>query len=239
VGEGVFPLTRDSIVARVKSDDPKVRAAAWDRVAAVYYKPVYKHLRLKWHTSPEEAEDLAQHFFEKALEREMFATYDPLRARFRTFVRLCVDRLVSNHQQAQRRLKRGGGGAQVSLDAHGAEAELAGIVEPDDVDRQFDQEWARNVLAISVERLRERLGAAGKEKHFQAFAAYDLADERPSYAEVAERLGLSASDVNNYLVIARRQLRTTVLSVLREVTASEEEFEEESRSLLGIDPRGK
>ena len=68
------------------------------------------------------------------------------------------------------------------------------------------------------------------------FEAYDLADDdrdRPTYAELAERLGLSPVGVTNELAAARREFRRLVLEALREQCATDEEFDAESRALTG------
>jgi len=57
--------------------------------------------------------------------------------------------------------------------------------------------------------------------------------DRPTYAELALRLGLSATDVTNELAAARREFRRIVLEALREQCATDEEFEAESRALMG------
>ena len=59
--------------------------------------------------------------------------------------------------------------------------------------------------------------------------------EAPSYAELAERFGVSVSDVTNGLSLARREFRRVVLELLRELTGSEDELRLEARALLGID----
>ena len=41
--------------------------------------------------------------------------------------------------------------------------------------------------------------------------------------------------VNNYLAAVRRDFRRVVLEKLREITATDEEFRTEARSLLGVD----
>lgn len=229
----MFPATLHSAVLGVRSHDPAERIEATTRLARAYYRPIYKHLRLKWGKSPEDAEDLAQHFFEKAVERDMFAAFEPGRARFRTFVRVCLDRLVVNDHEATTRQKRGGVARAVALDVGDVEAELAERAEPFDADRMFDEEWARTVFSLSVERLERALVDAGKAPYFEVFRRYDLADDKPPYATLAAALGLRETDVTNYLSATRKKLRAIVLEVLRELTADEEEFRQEARELLG------
>ena len=236
-GGGIFPATRHSAIVALRSDDAEVRARSLDLVSAAYWRPVYKHLRLKWRKSAEEASDLTQAFFVTAFEREFFADYDPEKARFRTFVRLCLDRFVSKQNEAGRRLKRGGGVPVLSLDVSELEGELArgAPQSPEGIEAHFDQEWARSLLAMSVDALRERLEQRGKPKYFQVFERYDLRTEpgRSSYADVGRELGLTVFDVTNYLSVARKEFRRVVLEKLRDITASEQEFREEARGLLG------
>ncbi len=233
---GDFPPTHLSAVVALRSDDPVERRRSLERILAGYDKPVYKHLRLKWRKSPEEAEDLAQEFFARAVERGIFSTYEPSRGRFRTFVRACLDNFVLTAEEARGRLKRGGGFELVSADAQSAERELA-LAEAVDPETVFDREWVRNVAARSVALLEQRLAALDKPRHFEVFRRYDLHDgiDEPSYAKVAAELGLKVTDVTNYLHAARKELRIIVLDVLRELTASEDEFRAEAREVLGID----
>ncbi len=56
--------------------------AAATSMIAVYWKPVYKYLRLKWNLAEEEAKDATQDFFARAIEKRFFDAYDPAKARF-------------------------------------------------------------------------------------------------------------------------------------------------------------
>ena len=96
----------------------------------------------------------------------------------------------------------------------------------------FEREWSRAVFSAALRRLRQECEAAGKVRHYELLERYDLADERPTYAELAKSFAISLTDVTNRLSRIRRQLRGAVLDVLRELTASEEEFREEARALL-------
>src|SRR5204862_5818101 len=63
-------------------------------------------------------------FLLRAFEKDFFAGFDPSRARFRTYLRTCLDRFVSNARKADTRLKRGGAVALVPIDFDEAEREL-------------------------------------------------------------------------------------------------------------------
>src|SRR5439155_19703462 len=96
-------------------------------------------------------------------------------------------------------------------------------------------QWTRGVFATALRRLRDACAQAGKAGHYALLEQYDLDDARPTYAELAQRFGIAVTDVTNRLFRVRRELRHVVLEVLRELTASEEEFLEEARALLGED----
>jgi DNA-directed RNA polymerase specialized sigma24 family protein len=235
---GRFPTTRYSAVLEVGSDDPVTRVRSFERLARAYWKPVYKTIRVRWNKPDDQAQDLCQGFFATAFEKEWFKSYDAGKARFRTFVRTCLDRFLAKERRDAGRLKRGGDALVLSFDFADAEAELSrelgGAADAD----YFDREWVSHLFALSVQALQESCQARGKGLYYRVFERYDLGepDERPSYAVLAAELGIKTTDVTNYLAAARRELRGIILDTLRELTASEEEFREEARALLGVDP---
>ena len=232
-----FPPTRLSVVARTRSDDEETRRLALGTLIEAYWKPVYKYLRLKWRLNPDEAADLTQEFFTTTLEKDVLGRYDPDRARFRTYLRLCVDGFASNARKAEGRLKRGGGVTTVPLDFQSAEGELMRHepAVPADVDDLFYQEWVRALFQRAVDDLRQSSAASGRATMFAVFERYDLADpsDRPTYAALAGELGLTAIAVTNHLAAMRRQFRRHVLDRLHDLTTSDEEFHAEARRLLG------
>ncbi len=238
---GFFPPTRASIVEAVRSGDAVERDRALEVLVGAYWRPVYRHVRRKWGKEHEEAADLTQDFFAELLERDLLARFDPARARLRTYLRVCVDGLVSNAAKAAGRQKRGGGAALLSLDLDGARDELerAAPAREESPEREFEKEWARSVLSLGLARLDAELGGRGKGIAARLFGICDLGtegDPPPSYAALAERFGVSAFDVTNGLSLARREFRRIVLGLLREMTGSEEEYRLEARALLGIEP---
>jgi len=239
---GTFPATRWSAIEAARSADPVARRHALDRIAAVYWKPVYKYIRARWRRSGEDAQDLTQEFFASLIDRGTLAAFDPSRARLRTFVKSCVDVLVAGADRDARRLKRGGGVTPLSLEYEVAEGELArtGLPSADRADELYDREWARSLFAAAVSRLRATCVERGKLVYFELFERYDLRDDealRPTYAELSREFGIGVADVTNHLAAARRDFRRIVLGLLRETTASEEEYRREARSLLGHAPQ--
>src|SRR5262245_38666264 len=236
-----FPTTRRSALIAAASPDAAERRRAYGAIVGIYWKPAYAHVRLHWRQPPEEARDLVQGFFAHAYEKGFFESYDPVRARFRTWLRVCLDGFVSNQRQAARRQKRGGGEAPLSLDFEGAEAALAArATDPEqDPEARFEREWVRSLLEDALEALRDHCAAEGKDVHYRLFVRYDIevhpAGEAPSYAALAAEFSLPVTQVTNHLHWARRAFRARVLERLRELTLDEREFRSEARRLLGRD----
>ncbi len=233
-----FPPTRLSVVERTRSGDAETRRIALAAIIEAYWKPVYKYLRVKWTLDADDAADLTQEFFASALEKEVVEKYDPARARFRTYLRLCLDGFASNARKAERRLKRGGGITIVPLDFETVEGEMAthAPVVGADVDELFYREWVRALLERSVSDLKRHAADAGRPEMFEVFARYDLIEDgetRPTYTAIASALNLTTATVTNHLAAMRRQFRTIVLERLRELTSSDEEWEAEAAKLLG------
>lgn len=233
-----FPATHLSVVERTRSGDEETRRLALATIIEAYWKPVYKYLRVKWSLSPDEAADMTQEFFTSTLQKEVVERYDPARARFRTYLRLCLDGFASNTRKAERRLKRGGGVTMVPLDFETAEGEIR-THEPAvgaGVDELFYREWVRALFDRSVADLKRSADEAGRPAMFEVFRRYDLADDaegRPTYTEIARALKLTPATVTNYLAAMRRKFRSIVLERLRELTSSEAEWEAEAAKLLG------
>jgi RNA polymerase sigma factor (sigma-70 family) len=233
-----FPATRPSILERLRSAQPEARRAAFGTLVDAYWKPIYTYLRARWKATPQDAEDTTQAFLASALEKGYFAAFDPSKARFRTFLRVCLDRFVMNERKSARARKRGGDARFVGLDFESAEGEWRRQEprDPADTEELFRQEWIRHLFARTVDAVRDELVAAGKRVQFDLFEAYDLAPaERTTYAELAARFGLSVAQVTNYLYAARRAFRTRALENLRAISGSDEEYRAEARELFGIE----
>lgn len=216
---GRFPSTQASLLEAAAAGLP---GEALDRVLALYWKPVYRFIRVKFGKNNEDAKDLTQSFFAFALERDFVARFDPAKASFRTYLRMAVERFAAGRHAAEKRLKRGG-----DVEFEPIEEQPASGESPE---RIFEREWHRQLFALALEDLRAYCETNAKRLQFQIFEAYDLAEsERPSYAELAARHGIAETAVTNHLAWARRTLRAMVTQRLRGVTSGERELRKEMR----------
>ncbi len=234
-----FPRTRWSAILATRSANAAERQRSFEILIAAYWKPVYKYLRLKWSKSNEDAKDLTQGFFMQALQKGYFQNYDPAKARFRTFLRTCLDGYVANENKAAQRLKRGGGAQFVALDFENAEGELRHleIADHDNPEAYFEKEWLRSLFGLALEALRVECEARNRQVHFRLFERYDLDEsgaQHLTYDRLAAEFDLSASTVTNYLALVRREFRRILLEKLRELTATDEEFHSEAQTVLGL-----
>jgi RNA polymerase sigma factor (sigma-70 family) len=227
-----FPSTRLSLIETAAAGET-LQNQALEQVVELYWKPVYKYIRLKWNKNNEEAKDLTQTFFAGAFERDFFKRFDPGQASFRTYLRMALDHFAANEHAAAKRQKRGGGVVFTDLDFDSAEAETVAGSASDSPEDVFLREWQRQLFAIAVDELRMHCERSGKQLQFQIFEEYDLAeDDRPAYGVLAQRHGIAITTVNNYLAWARRMLRTLLTDRLRGVTAGDRELRDEMRSVF-------
>lgn len=212
-----FPPTRHSVLLAAKAGNTQVRERAFDTLVAIYWKPVYKYIRIRWSAPNEDAQDLTQEFFTSALEKNFFDSYDSGKSRFRTYLRTCVDGVVANARKAAGRIKRGGHVRVLSLDFDIAESELRHLITPSamDPDELFELESQRSLFALAVDDLREECASCGKVTHFALFERYDLEppadNRRPTYSQLASEFGIPTTQVTNFLAFARARFRHHVL----------------------------
>jgi len=217
-----FPSTQHTLIQAAGAG---LDSQALDRVVAIYWKPVYRFVRVKFGKDNEDAKDLTQGFFATALERDFFARFDPARASFRTYLRMAVERFVANEYTAANRQKRGGGVQFEPID----DQPVSAGASPEEV---FEREWQRQLFLLALDDLRAYCESAGKQLQFRVFEAYDLADRgRPSYGELAKTYGIAETSVTNHLAWARRMLRGFVTDRLRGVTSGERELRDEMRRI--------
>ena len=221
MGNDRFPVTRLSTIVGTSSSNPEERTRAFEALISAYWMPVYKYVRIKWNKPTEDARDLTQGFFAEAIEKNFFSRFDPSKAKFRTFLRTCLDGFVANENKAAGRIKRGGDATILSLDFDGAEEQLrvTGPPAAGAIDDFFETEWARSVFSVALESFRARMRDAGRETHLRLFERYvldtDDGSPRTSYKALALEFNLATTDVTNYLALARREFRGIVLEKLR------------------------
>jgi DNA-directed RNA polymerase specialized sigma24 family protein len=226
----LFPPTLPSAVRGLASEDAAQRARSLQTISQVYWTPVYKYLRTRHGHDAALAEDTVQSFFARIVEGSALVGHDPQRGRFRSFLKRAVDHHVIDQHRRRTASRRGGKLPQI--DVGDAERELATTANAEDV---FDREWLERVVRLAVERTLEALARRNKPTHAELFRRFHIVDDdAPSYDAVAAELGITTTDVTNWLHVARREFKRVALELLRELTASPEEFADEALHAFGI-----
>jgi len=205
-----FGTTLWTEVHRASDSDPVRRRAALESLAQTYWPPLYALARRRG-LRAEDAQDAVQEFFARLIEKDGFASADPSRGRFRTWLRAAFGYFLSDERDRGLALKRGGGRTLIALDVRDGEAGL--VLEPASrltPDRQFDRDWARLVIRRALESLKRELRADQYDLLVATMGAEDL-----SMKDLAVRFGLGEQDVKNRLFRARRRLRELMLSEVR------------------------
>ncbi len=218
---GHFPSTHLSLL---EATEAGLTSEATNLVIALYWKPVYRFIRIKFRKNNEDAKDLTQSFFTSVLQREFFTRFDPAKASFRTYLRMAVERYAANEYAAANRQKRGGGLEFETIDDQEVATESPEV--------EFEREWRRQVFFLALDDLRTHCQQSGKQIQFAIFEDYDLSErDRISYADLAAKYRIPETSVTNYLAWARRTLRSFITGRLRSTTSSAKELHEEMRRL--------
>lgn len=214
-----------------------------DRLFRTYWKPVYAYIRSVWNAPADDAKDLTQAFFARLLEKEYWARLTPDRGSFRAYLKTALRHFLidAKKHDAVRQAVR----PAFSLEANPEVLEnLAPVAPGESPDSVYDREWLRCLIDDSIEELRSRLNAEGKDVYFDVFRAYCIesgelgpapaASSAPvTYAGIASRFGLKESDVRNYLFVCRRDLWELVRRRVRDYVSSEADVESELLDIVG------
>jgi len=228
-----FSSTRLSVVLTAgQGSSPEAREAL-ATLCESYWYPLYAYVRRRVR-DVHEAQDLIQEFFARVLERNILATADPARGRFRSFLLTCVRHFLANEWDKIKAQKRGGGHSPISLDFASGESRYR--LEPADpvtAERIFDREWAEALLLRVLGRLREEHVGAGKQEQFDVLKVFLTGrNARWSYAEAARRLGTSEGAAMVAAHRLRRQYRKLLRVEIAQTVSHPKEVDDEIRHLF-------
>lgn len=231
-----FPETTLGFSGGLRNPAAADYARSLEILCGRYWKPVYSYVRVAWAKSNEDAKDLTQAFFAWLVEEEALRRYDPSRGGFRAYLKVLLRRFVGHAERDLHRIKRGGGTRVFSLEGDAPRLpELHGDPGSIDPEKVFERVWLEDLVQQSVGRVRNSFFRSGKEQKFKIYEAFALGpgSERPSYAEVSERLGVTVGEVEKALFLVREEIRREMRSLLAQSAGSEQEIEDEWRRLLG------
>jgi RNA polymerase sigma factor (sigma-70 family) len=230
----IFATTHWTVVLTAgRNNDPQARAAL-EELCRTYWFPIYAYIRRRGRTR-EDAEDLAQEFFRRLIEKNDFAKVDSEKGRFRAFLLAMLKHFLANEWDKSQRQKRGGGVPHISLDWQSADTQfqLSGGSDPSP-DRAFDREWAVALLGKVIERLGSEYAAEGKGPRFESLKPFLATGQSPpTCAEAARELGIEETALRVAVHRLRKRYRQLLRAEIAGTLANAEQVEEELRALFG------
>jgi RNA polymerase sigma factor (sigma-70 family) len=231
---GIFATTHWSVVL-LAGGASTAADAALEHLCRTYWYPLYAYVRRQGH-SVDDAQDLAQSFFARLLERKYLRLADRNQGRFRTFLLTSLKHFLINDWKMENREKRGGGQKARSLDEEMAESRFAtepAIAQP--ADTLYDRGWAAVLLERALAALRAEFEQSGKLDLFERFKVCVLAEQSDlSYAKLALDLGMKENAVR----VASHRLRQRYGELLRvevaQTVSTPAEVNEELRYLVSV-----
>ncbi len=232
-----LPPTRWSVVARAGDRERETWTAALEAITRLYRPVLVRHLIFRLRVSPDRAEDLVQTFLaEKLLGQNVLRQASPQKGRFRSFLlKVFSNFALSQMRQQQAHKRRPSSPDAVRVDDL---PELASGEAP--LSDSFDALWARQVLARTVERLREECQSKERQILWDVLEVRILGpifSDTPlmPYEELVAKFGLrSPSEASNLLITAKRMFARVLREVVRETVADDAEVEAEIMELKRI-----
>ena len=236
-----FPTTCWSQVGPAVAEGGGVSAEALERLASRYWRPIRDWLRAELRLERDAAAELTQDFFVWVIESGFLKKADPERGRFRAFLKVALRNYARDANRRATAARRGGGRRFFSLDEPVEEAGEAAPFDAADPhalrpDEQLDARWRRDLVQTALQELEAELAAEGKSAMFATFRDYFL-DASPDvdYRAVAQRNGITVTDVANWLTRAKKRFREHLLALVTDTVRDAAALEEELRWLFRKD----
>ena len=231
-----FRTTHWSVVLAAGEQNSAQGQEALARLCQTYWLPVYAFVRKRGYV-PDQAKDLTQGFFETFLERNSVARAVRDRGRFRSFLMTSVQNYLRNVRERSLAQKRGGGESFLSLNDLDLEEAYVShtIATGNDPVHDFEVRWALTVLDRVMQRLREEFLKDGRAELFDGLEAHLWGDDDSApYAALAERFGISETNVKTTALRLRRRYQFLLRDEIAQTVAQPGEIDEEIRYLMRI-----
>jgi DNA-directed RNA polymerase specialized sigma24 family protein len=195
---GAFPTTSWGFIQAAQDRDDSQYVAAVNRFVAAYWKPVFCFLRAKGY-GLHQAEDLAQEFFLRFLERDWLVKADPKRGRFRSFLLKILIRFLSDQGPRRSPRQKAFEGRFISIEGLLGDEDRS--YEPprgETAEAVFDRQWAAALVSAVRARLRQVCQEKGRGAWCDLFDAAHAAgadSEAATQQALAYEFGMTRDQV--------------------------------------------
>ena len=235
-GPREFVTTHWSLVGAAKGDEASQSRAreALEQLCRTYWYPLYAFVRSRGYSAVD-AQDLTQAFFARIIETGGFASADPERGRFRSYLLGAIKHFLANEWHRAQTQKRGGQVRFIEWDALDPEARYAGASkQSDNPEHIFDREWALQITAGALQELRDEMAKAGKSELFDALKGSLSGREESPRDQIAARLGMSEGAVKVAVHRLRQRYRKLLRAAIAETVSNEEDLNDEMHYLVVV-----
>ena len=230
-----FEATEWTVVLGAAADSSAAALAAMERLCRIYWPAVYAFIRRQGH-APHDAQDLAQDFFARLVEKQSLQHVDRDKGRFRSFLIASLRNFLANARDHAHAAKRGGGANVISIEAEQAERGYFDIADARDTtpEQSFDRQWALTVLDRALKRLEQEQAAAGKATQFARLREFLSHAAEAGYDRAAADLGLKPGTVSVAVYRLRQRYRDLVRAEVAQTLATGDDVDAELAYLLGV-----
>lgn len=197
--------------------------------------PVQAYFRAARRLPNEQASELSQAFFLWVMESGFLEKADRSRGRFRPFLKTALRHFANDDARVRRAEKRGGRQVTLSLDHPGDEGResLLPVRDQGQPDAALDDAWRETLLARALEATEKECSAKGRAQMLSVFRDHLVeSGGEDSYATLAERHGVTPTDVMNWLSAVKDVYRRALKRIVMETVSGPGELDEEIRWLL-------
>jgi RNA polymerase sigma factor (sigma-70 family) len=226
-----FATTRWTVVLAAGAQSTPQADVALEELCRTYWYPLYAYTRRHGH-SHEDAEDLAQSFFARFLQKNYLEKLRGEHGKFRAFLLASLKHFLANEWDRSQRQKRGGGIPPLSLDWHDADTRYQ--IEPADnltPDKIYDRAWAVTHLERVIAHLRQE-NTANLQLFDQLKPFLTMGRGEIPYAQAATATGQTEGAVRVAVHRLRRRYRELLRQEISQTLSDPAQVEEEMRTLF-------
>ena len=235
-GPRQFATTHWSLVGAAKGDEASRSRAreALEELCRAYWYPLYAFVRSGGYSAVD-AQDLTQAFFARIIETGGFASAEPERGRFRSYLLGAMKHFLANEWHRAQTQKRGGQVRFIEFDALAPEARYAeASKQSDNPEHLFDREWALETIAGALQALRDEMVKAGKSEQFDALKGSLSGEDESPREEIAAQLEMSEGAVKVAVHRLRQRYRKLLRAAIAETVSNEADLDDEMRYLVAV-----
>ena len=237
-GDGRFPSTHWTLIARIKSTDETEVAKALDEVCTQYHYPLYCYLRRRG-CNHHDAQDVLHDFLARLLRHRALERVEEDRGRLRGYLSLAINRHLQTWQQsaAQRTERMAAGSLPIDFKAIEDRYHREKFAAADTPDLIFERKWATEMLQHVIAKLGEIYQKKGRPELFATLrpvleSGGSLRGDDST--ALAARAGLSEAALRTALSRLLREFREILRAEVRLTVENADEIPDELSYLMGL-----